>query len=201
LGYQAGYNETGSDKLYIDNSDTSQPLIYGDFSNNRVGINRVPTANTLEVGGNASKSTAGEWLANSDARIKTDVQTVTGALEALDKIRLVSFKYTDDYRNEHSGVEDRRYLNVIAQEFRKVFPDYVKSSGEKLPNGEEMLQVDAYPLTVYSAAAVQELYNIVKDKDTEIAAIKKENADIKSRLDAMESLMAKLPLQQEGDIK
>jgi hypothetical protein len=199
LGYQAGYNETGSNKLYIDNSDGT-PLIYGDFFTNRAGINRVPAANAFEVEGNASKTTAGNWLANSDARIKTDVQTVTGALEMLDKVRLVSFKYTDDYRNEHSGVEDRHYLNVIAQEFRQVFPDYVKSSGEKLPNGDEIMQVDTYPLTVYSAAAVQELHNIVKDKDTEIAAIKKENANIKARLDAMESLVSKLS-QQEGGIK
>ena len=39
LGYKAGYNETGSNKLYIDNSDTSTPLIYGDFATNEVTIN------------------------------------------------------------------------------------------------------------------------------------------------------------------
>ncbi|GAH47610.1 unnamed protein product, partial [marine sediment metagenome] len=39
LGYQAGYSETGSDKLYIDNSQTASPLIYGDFSNNILAIN------------------------------------------------------------------------------------------------------------------------------------------------------------------
>ena len=33
IGYQAGYDETGSDKLYIDNSNTATPLIYGDFTN------------------------------------------------------------------------------------------------------------------------------------------------------------------------
>jgi hypothetical protein len=191
IGHKAGYNETGSNKLYIDNSDTSTPLIYGDFLANHVGINRVPTANAFEVEGNASKTTAGSWLANSDARIKTDVQTITGALEVLDKVRLVSFKYNDDYRNEHSDVEDRRYLNVIAQEFRQVFPDYVKSSGEKLPNSEEILQVDTYPLTVYSAAAVQELHNIVKDKEAEIA-------QLKERVSKMETLIAKLLDEQKG---
>ena len=41
LGYQAGYNETGSNKLYIDNSNTTTPLIYGDFSTNKVTINDV----------------------------------------------------------------------------------------------------------------------------------------------------------------
>ena len=39
IGYQAGYSETGSDKLYIDNSSTTQPLIYGDFDGDWVKIN------------------------------------------------------------------------------------------------------------------------------------------------------------------
>jgi hypothetical protein len=39
LGYNAGYNETGSNKLYIDNTGTSDPLIYGEFDNNIVNIN------------------------------------------------------------------------------------------------------------------------------------------------------------------
>jgi hypothetical protein len=39
MGYKAGYNETGSNKLYIDNSDTGDPLIYGEFDNDRVGVN------------------------------------------------------------------------------------------------------------------------------------------------------------------
>ena len=191
LGYQAGSNETGSNKLYIDNSSTSTPLIHGDFSTNRVGIARVATSNAFEVEGTASKTAAGDWLANSDARIKTDIETVTGALQTLDKVRLVSFKYTDDYRAEHTSIDERRYLNVIAQEFAEVFPDYVKSSKEKLPNGDEILQVDAYPLTVYSAAAVQELHVIVKAKDAEIA-------ELKTRLDAMEAAISKLISSEQG---
>lgn len=39
IGHQAGYNETGSNKLYIDNSNTSAPLIGGDFSSNQVHVN------------------------------------------------------------------------------------------------------------------------------------------------------------------
>jgi len=197
LGYKAGFNSTGGNKLYIENTDSSSPLIYGEFNNDIVringdlGVGRNPAENELEVEGNASKTAAGDWLANSDVRIKTDIQTVTGALDTLDKVRLVSFKYTDDYRNEHSSVEDRRYLNVIAQEFREVFPGYVKTSGEKLPNGDEILQVDAYPLTVYSAAAVQELHDIVKAKDAEVM-------QLKERVSKMEALLAKLADEQEG---
>jgi hypothetical protein len=38
LGYSAGYNETGSNKLYIDNTTTATPLIYGEFDNNFLTI-------------------------------------------------------------------------------------------------------------------------------------------------------------------
>lgn len=52
IGYEAGsYSGAKSNVLYIDNSSTSTPLIGGDFATDRVGINRIPTANTLEVGG------------------------------------------------------------------------------------------------------------------------------------------------------
>jgi hypothetical protein len=124
----------------------------------RLGIGCIPVLNALEVNGDASKSTAGSWLANSDRRIKTEIESITGALEKLDRVRLVDFRYTDDYLAAHPEIEDRRYPNVIAQEFQRVFPDDVKASGETLPDGSDILQVDTYPLTIYSAAAVQELH-------------------------------------------
>ncbi len=39
IGFNAGYNEAGSNKLYIDNSSTSAPLIWGDFSSNTLKFN------------------------------------------------------------------------------------------------------------------------------------------------------------------
>jgi len=39
IGRLAGADETGNDKLYIDNSNTTTPLIHGDFSTNKVTIN------------------------------------------------------------------------------------------------------------------------------------------------------------------
>lgn len=52
LGNQAGANETGDDKLYIDNSNTSTPLIYGDFATNRLGINTNNPQGSLDINGN-----------------------------------------------------------------------------------------------------------------------------------------------------
>ena len=39
LGYQAGKNESSSNKLYIENSESGSPLIYGEFDNDLVRIN------------------------------------------------------------------------------------------------------------------------------------------------------------------
>jgi hypothetical protein len=150
----------------------------------KVGIRRAPAANTLEVEGQASKTTAGNWLANSDRRIKDNVKPITGAVEKLQKVRLVDFNYTPDYIAAHPGIEEKRYLNVIAQEFAEVFPEDVKSSGETLPDGSPILQVDTYPLTIYSAAAVQEL---AKENEK----LKKQLAEQEARIKRIEAALQK----------
>lgn len=160
--------------------------------NNRIGIGRSASANALEVAGDASKNVAGDWLANSDRRIKQDIRAINGALDTLDKVRLVDFRYTDEYRSAHPGIEDRRYINVVAQEFAEVFPDHVKPSGEFMPDGSAILQVDTYPLTIYSAAAVQELHAAT-------IALQKENVDLKARVEALEALLTNTPVQNLAD--
>lgn len=157
----------------------------------KIGIGRVPATNKLEVEGQASKTTAGNWAANSDRRIKTEIQPVTGALDKLERVRLVDFRYTDDYRAAHPGIQDKRYLNVIAQEFAEVFPDHVRGSGEKLPSGEEILQVDTYPLTIYSAAAARELHEKLKAQEAQITSLKDRLAEIEALLRAKPSVQPK----------
>lgn len=161
-------------------ADTTQIL-------GRTGFGREPAGNRLEVEGVASKTVAGVWAANSDARIKSDVQTVDHALETLDRVRLVSFTYNDAYRTEHPSIGAHRYLSVIAQEFRQVFPDHVCESGDKLPSGEPILQVDPWPLTIYSAAAVQELHRKVRDKEAEIESLRARLEALEARLAAIEA--------------
>ncbi len=150
----------------------------------KIGIKRSPTNNALEVEGNASKSIAGNWLSNSDRRIKTDIRTITDALGVLDEVRLVDFRYTDEYRADNPSIGGGRYMNVIAQEFGAVFPDHVKSSGEKMVDGSPVLQVDTYPLTIYSAAAIQELHR-------ENEMLKEKVAAQEERLNRLEAIIRK----------
>lgn len=46
IGREAGENETGSNLLYIENSDTASPLIYGEFDNDIIRINGTLEAPT-----------------------------------------------------------------------------------------------------------------------------------------------------------
>jgi hypothetical protein len=86
LGYQAGYNETGSDKLYINNSSGSNPLIYGDFNLREATINgdlNVSSGNlradAIEINGRSQTSpSAGEYGAGS----KIVTQFATGTVTA-----------------------------------------------------------------------------------------------------------------------
>jgi len=41
LGYQAGQNETGSNLLYIENSNSATPLIWGDFADDSLIVNGI----------------------------------------------------------------------------------------------------------------------------------------------------------------
>lgn len=44
IGYQAGTGETGSNKLYIENSNSATPLIYGEFDNDFIELFAAGTA-------------------------------------------------------------------------------------------------------------------------------------------------------------
>ena len=59
VGYYAGFSETGSDKLYIENSSAAVPLIFGDFASDKVGIN---TKNLVNSVGGANTSAYGLYV-------------------------------------------------------------------------------------------------------------------------------------------
>ncbi|MGD1843949.1 MAG: hypothetical protein ACFB10_00975 [Salibacteraceae bacterium] len=76
LGYNAGSTESGSDKLYIEPSTSSTPLIYGDFAADSVVIN-----GDLNVGGNyvfpaSAPTTPGQFLRYDGTELEWSSQTV-----------------------------------------------------------------------------------------------------------------------------
>jgi hypothetical protein len=90
LGNRAGHGETGSNKLYIANSNTTQPLVYGEFPpsatvggkfviNGQVGIG-VTTFPTSATGTSGSVNTSAYQLfVNGGALVKDMVVSATWA--------------------------------------------------------------------------------------------------------------------------
>lgn len=78
LGNYAGYSETGSNKLYIDNSDTSTPLIYGDFASDVLTVNGSLGLGTPSPGGKLDINYAGAQLKLSGGSVAGGIWTDAG---------------------------------------------------------------------------------------------------------------------------
>jgi len=111
IGYQAGYNEQGSKRLYISNSSTSTPLIYGEFDTPMVQIN-----GDLYYTGNLGQP--------SDIRLKRDLRPIAGALAKIEKLSGYYFYWRDDARRK-KGLPEERQIGLVAQEMEKYFPEAV----------------------------------------------------------------------------
>jgi hypothetical protein len=157
--------------------NTSQFVVNGDTG--RVGIGRTPTTNILEINGNASKTTLGDWLANSDLTIKTEIHTIDGALDRINKVRLVSFKYKDKYKLLNPSIEDKFYQSVIAQEYQEIYPDYVYQSGDIFED-KNILQVDTNPMYIDAVASIQELSILIQEQNQIIKALEQRIINIET---------------------
>ena len=95
-----------------------------------VGISRDPTTQLLEVGGNASKSNPGEWLGNSDARLKKNITALDPSvtLEKLLALRGITYEWNDD-RTDYERPEGIQY-GFTAQNIQEVFPTLVEEDAE-----------------------------------------------------------------------
>lgn len=73
IGYSAGSNELGNNKLYIANTNTANPLIYGDFGTgylkfnaSKMNLSSLPTTNSGVASGEIYFDTAANALLNGD---------------------------------------------------------------------------------------------------------------------------------------
>ena len=94
-------------------------------ADNRVSINKEIGNNTLEVNGTASKSTAGDWLANSDARLKKNIQGIPSetALKNLLSLHGITYEWNDTQTGykRPKGIQ----YGFTAQNVQAVFPELV----------------------------------------------------------------------------
>jgi hypothetical protein len=129
-------------------------------------------------------------LRELELRLKTEVETIPGALDKILHLRGVYYHWIDPKENAKKG----RQIGVIAQEVEKVFPEAVMtdmSPASPLQGGTKM--VAAGDLVAPLIEAVKELK---ADNDNLRAANDNEAAEIKAltaRLDKCEAAKATHP--------
>ncbi len=132
----------------------------------RVGIMRTAATNAFEVGGDASKTTAGAWLANSDSRLKKNISTIspTDALNKVLSLRGVNYEWNDD----KTGMKrpQGNQIGFVAQEIQEVFPE--KVSEDKL--GYLQTAYGDYDPIIFQA---------IKALSEKIDKLEKENEELK----------------------
>ncbi len=220
LGYQAGYNNVGSGNvfigyqagadattvhnvLYIDNEDTTDPLIGGDFANDfvkingKVGINRAPTF-TLDVSAVSGESIglrvvgniyATGTITSSDARIKENVELIENALDIITNIRGVKFNFKAKEYPESNFSLDRQ-VGVIAQEVEAVLPELVDE------NEVGIKGVDYSKLTAVLIEAVKEQQEIIEANDARLSEQEAEINALKAD-PSSEEMMQTMQMMQE----
>lgn len=125
LGYQAGKYEYGDNKLYIENSNSSSPLIYGEFDNNivnvngRLGINNAFPSTNYEIdvnagtsGGIRTKSSGNSWLM-IDKGATDDNGFISFQTDGSDKWVMGTYGADEDFRiiNWHQqGSSDNTFI-------------------------------------------------------------------------------------------
>ncbi len=110
--------------FYDGKSNTNTMFI----NNGRIGIQRDPTTNALEVNGSASKSSAGDWIANSDARLKKNIKPISGALEKLLQLKGITYEWNDDKTGFERPAGSQ--FGFTAQNIQKVFPELVSADAQ-----------------------------------------------------------------------
>ncbi len=116
LGNKAGYYETGSNKLYIENSSSSSPLIWGDFSSDSVKINggldvtsAISTPH-LQVTYSPTGISPGDILVASDANGNLEWQKPVDEIgaESIDDLTDGKYKTADGglFLGENAGFND-----------------------------------------------------------------------------------------------
>ena len=120
-------------------------------SSQNVGIAMSPGgSHKLDVTGSAGLSTGTAWTNTSDARIKKDVATITGATAKLKRLRPVSYRYTDQYLSVHSEIDgSKTYHSFVADEYETVFPDAVSIQGNLVKITPAVSAVQAQDAVLY----------------------------------------------------
>ncbi|SFD37058.1 Chaperone of endosialidase [Flavobacterium phragmitis] len=180
-GTYKGDGTTNLSSLALGTSNTDRMVIN---ENGNVGIGTSAPAQKLDVNGSIKSTTA---LIVSDARYKTNIETLQKPLEIVNRLRGTSYEMNTKQFPDKGFAEGKQY-GVIAQEVEKILPDLVTtgSDGYKAVNYQGFIPV---------------LIEAVKTQQTEIENQKKQLTAKDSEIKELKARMDKLEKAVNGLLK
>ena len=150
----AGGSSANAVRFRDEHAGTIRGYVYANNSN-QIGFLNSSANWSLLCDNSGNVTATGNVTAYSDARLKTNVNTINDALGIVGKLRGVSFDWKE------SG---ERSIGVIAQEVEKVLPELVLTSQVLDPTGEsEVKSVDYGKIVGVLINAINELKEEVEE--------------------------------------
>ena len=127
--------------------------------------NQLSAEYDIDVHGRFKSPNSGRYY--SDRRLKYVGKENTAGLDKIRQLKIFNFTYKKDPTKEP-------HVGVIAQDLQKVFPNAVKKGADGF-------------LTIRMEDMFYAVINAIKELDSRVTALEKENKELKTRLDKLEA--------------
>ncbi|WP_345790895.1 tail fiber domain-containing protein [Enterobacter asburiae] len=181
-GHYFGWNEYGDGAAILQNNRGGGS---GGFRFRTVNSTNTAEISVFHLAYTGVGYAPGGWQTGSDERIKEDIKDIDPdfALNAVLKLRHVTFKMRDRPDGEGGWVTGERSVGYIAQDLEQYLPDAVNTaeSSEGLPgyrcrgDNNELLVVEGMKSidpgkagAALNGAAIKALYRIMNDENTNL---------------------------------
>jgi hypothetical protein len=141
--------------LYFQNENIYSVSLSGTFvniqpTNKYFGVLKDTPAYTLDIAGNARKSTTTTWLTGSDERVKENIEDADLDIcyNIVKTLKLRRFKWKEENYPEFN---DRNVIGFIAQEIEQYFPNSIRQNNEHGFIDFKSIDVDQVYKTMYGA--------------------------------------------------
>jgi hypothetical protein len=159
-------------QVYTPTGSTVTPVAISVNGAGNVSINTVQSTDQFYVNGSAGGT--GAWINASDARLKTNVQEITGALALIERLRGVRYQWRPPEQREIGKTltlpAGETQMGFIAQEVAPVAPEAVSAPK---PGADA-------PFGMKEGALVALLVQGMKEQQAEIEALKAQVAALRS---------------------